>query len=154
MAAPAAIRIATPSSASPRRTFVRAISTRCCISECCSRRWRWIRRRDGRVPTGNPWRTGGRSVVLLPVRADFVPGAVCGRPRAGSLPCQEGEPEQDPDAAEDYEDDATHAHWNRRTSAGRPRAALRAATDVVATGSATAKMTPRLTHHMQEVKAA
>ena len=75
------------------------------------------------------------------------PRAACGRPRAGSLPRQKGEPEQDPDAAEEDEDDATNAHWNRRNSAARPRAALHAATDVVATGQPTAKMTPRLTHH-------
>ena len=55
-------------------------------------------------------------------------------PEQEASPCQNGDPEQDPDAAEDYEDDATRAHWNRRASAGRPSAALDAATDVAATG--------------------
>jgi hypothetical protein len=54
-------------------------------------------------------------------------------PEQETSACRQRESDKDPDAAQHNEDDATGAHRNRRTSAGRPRAALHAATDVVAT---------------------
>src|SRR6185295_11975937 len=75
-------------------------------------------------------------------------------PEQEASPCEQGKPEQDSDAAENYQDDTARAHRFRTTSAERSRAALHATRDLVATGQTTAKMTPRLPHGTHVVKGA